>query len=108
MLMVKPDEDMLMGERTLKVRLRESQLKFPSEDLSLNVVRCATYSQGFLNRQLIVLLSCLGVPDNVFLDLQREAKELASVTEIYKKLLHRTSKVIRSFRKRTSNKKKIG
>jgi RNA-dependent RNA polymerase len=53
----------------IEIRLRESQIKFPSNDLSLNVVRCATYSQGYLNRQLIMLLSCLGVPDHIFLNL---------------------------------------
>jgi hypothetical protein len=74
----------------IEIRLRESQIKFPSNDLSLNVVRCATYSQGYLNRQLIMLLSCLGVPDHVFLGLQRKAKEMVQVSEIYKKLLVKT------------------
>jgi hypothetical protein len=32
------------------VKLRKSQVKFPSTDLSFNVVRGATFSQGFLNR----------------------------------------------------------
>lgn len=74
----------------IEIRLRESQIKFPSNDLSLNVVRCATYSQGYLNRQLIMLFSCLGVPDHIFLNLQRKAKEMVQVSEIYKKLLVKT------------------
>ena len=51
------------------VVLRDSQIKFKSNDLGLNVVRCATYSQGYLNRQVIILLNCLGVPAEVFLKL---------------------------------------
>ena len=34
---------------------------------SLNVIRCSTFSQGFLNRQFIIALSDLGVPDDYFL-----------------------------------------
>jgi hypothetical protein len=49
------------------VLLRESQIKFPSKNLSLDIVRCATYSQGFLNRQIIILLNCLGVPKEYFM-----------------------------------------
>ena len=55
----------------LKIQLRKSNIKFSSEDLSLNIVRCATASQGYLNRQMIVMLNCLGVPDTVFLEMQR-------------------------------------
>ena len=83
-----PSENSELGP--IEIRLRESQIKFPSNDLSLNVVRCATYSQGYLNRQLIMLLSCLGVPDQVFLNLQRKAKEMVQVSAIYKKLLVKT------------------
>ena len=49
-----------------------------------------------------MLLSCLGVPDQVFLDLQRKNKEMVQVGEIYKRLLAKTQKVLRSFRKVTS------
>jgi RNA dependent RNA polymerase len=47
-----------------------------------------------------VLLSSLAVPDQVFLDLQREAKQMATVNEIYKKLLTKTAKVLRVFKKK--------
>jgi RNA-dependent RNA polymerase len=53
-----------------QVRLRESQVKFLSADRGLNVVRCATFSQGYLNRQIIILLNALGVPEEVFLKMQ--------------------------------------
>ena len=32
------------------ILLRKSQVKFPSQNLSLEIVRCATFSQGYLNR----------------------------------------------------------
>ena len=41
-----------------KVLLRPSQVKFPSENFTLDIIRCATFSQGFLNRQIITLLHC--------------------------------------------------
>ena len=77
LMTMKSNEDLVNKEtgRKYDIRLRESQIKFPSNDLTFNVVRCATYSQGYLNRQLIILLSCLGVPDQIFIDLQRKAKQ---------------------------------
>ena len=47
--------------------LRKSQVKFPSENLTLEVVRCATFSQGYLNKQVILLLHSLGVPVDYFM-----------------------------------------
>lgn len=106
-LMVKPDnemtrltiEDYEVVETPVDIRLRESQVKFASSDLSLNVVRCATFSQGYLNRQIIILLNSLGVPDQVFLDLQREAKQRISIAEIYKNLVQKTQRIQRGFTK---------
>ena len=37
------------------------------EVLSLNVIRCSTFSPGFLNKQFILALSDLGVPHDYFL-----------------------------------------
>ena len=54
-------------EGPIQVQLRDSQIKFPSPDLSLNIIRMATFSQGFLNRQIITLLHCLGVPEEYFI-----------------------------------------
>jgi len=51
----------LMYDNTLKgkkIQFRESQEKFKSPDMQLEVIRCATYSQGYLNRQVIMLMSC--------------------------------------------------
>ena len=113
-LMVVPDDLMKSNfiqvgdefvEQDVLIRLRESQIKFQSNDLTLNVVRCATFSQGFLNRQLIILLSCIGVPDEVFMTLQQKAKETVSVSEIYKKLILNVDKVYKSFKKQSLPKK---
>ena len=49
-LMVNPKMSEKEESSSVVVCLRESQIKFASNDLSLNVVRCATYSQGYLNR----------------------------------------------------------
>ncbi|KAK9434042.1 RNA dependent RNA polymerase-domain-containing protein [Lipomyces doorenjongii] len=50
-----------------KVQLRESQLKFESTHLTLEIVRCSSIASSRLNRQIIAVLSTLGVPDDVFL-----------------------------------------
>jgi hypothetical protein len=52
-----------------KIQLRPSQIKFESEHLTLEVIRTSTYIHGFLNRQVITILSALGVADKVFLEL---------------------------------------
>jgi len=41
-------------------------MKFQCDEFPLEVIRCATFSQGYLNRQVIMLLNALGVPDKVF------------------------------------------
>lgn len=56
-----------LGEGLRLVQLRPSQKKFKSKDHFLEVIRCSTFSQGYLNRQVILLLSNLGVKDEVFM-----------------------------------------
>ena len=87
------------------VKLRRSQIKFASGDSSLNIVRCATFSQGFLNRQIIILLSCLGVQDDVFLQMQSKAKDYAHVTRIYNSLYKRAKEACLGFKKKTGRDK---
>ncbi|KAK4165762.1 RNA-dependent RNA polymerase [Cladorrhinum sp. PSN259] len=58
------------------VQVRPSQEKFSAEYNGLEIVRCSQFSAATLNRQTITVLSCLGVPDNVFVQLMRE--QLAS------------------------------
>jgi len=50
-----------------QIQLRNSQTKFPSNDLSFNVIRCSTFGQGYLNRSIILLLKCIGVSDDYFI-----------------------------------------
>lgn len=51
------------------VQLRPSQIKFDSDHLELEVVKVATYRKGYLNRQIIILMSALGVSDDYVLEL---------------------------------------
>ncbi|CAN6727693.1 unnamed protein product [Malus baccata var. baccata] len=53
--------------------LRESMCKYQSNNTALDVLKWSTYQPCFLNRQLITLLSTLGVPDHVFQRKQRQA-----------------------------------
>ena len=54
-----------------KAVFRPSMLKFESPHRRLEVLQTSRPQVVFLNHQLIMLLSNLGVPDEVFLNLQR-------------------------------------
>nr|AHL27584.1 RNA-dependent RNA polymerase 1 [Salvia miltiorrhiza] len=58
---------------SVKMSLRPSMLKYQSDDTKLNVLGWSKYQPCFLNRQIITLLSTLGVMDHVFEKKQREA-----------------------------------
>ena len=49
-----------------QIHIRKSQYKFPATDESLEIIRWSQYASANLNRQLILILSALGVPDQVF------------------------------------------
>ncbi|ORE10358.1 hypothetical protein BCV72DRAFT_333018 [Rhizopus microsporus var. microsporus] len=53
----------------VKVQLRPSQLQLKSKHLTLEAIRTSTYIHGYFNRQVITLLSALGVHHEVFLKL---------------------------------------
>lgn len=55
-----------------KLSLRKSMCKYKSENTKLDVLAWSKYKPCFLNRQIIVLLSTLGVKDRVFRRKQRE------------------------------------
>uniref|UniRef100_A0A1J3CMU9 RNA-dependent RNA polymerase n=1 Tax=Noccaea caerulescens TaxID=107243 RepID=A0A1J3CMU9_NOCCA len=55
-----------------KLSLRKSMSKFESENTKLDVLAWSKYQPCYLNRQLITLLSTLGVKDNVFEKKQRQ------------------------------------
>ncbi|KAL2017036.1 hypothetical protein VTK56DRAFT_2648 [Thermocarpiscus australiensis] len=60
----------------IEVHVRPSQEKFHAEYNGLEIIRCSQFSCATLNRQTILILSCLGVPDCVFTEMTRE--QLAS------------------------------
>ncbi|KAF9972082.1 hypothetical protein BGZ73_004836 [Actinomortierella ambigua] len=52
------------------VGIRPSMNKFDSGHYVLEVIKTSHFIPSYLNRQIVVLLSALGVPDKVFLDLK--------------------------------------
>ncbi|KZV22426.1 RNA-dependent RNA polymerase 1-like [Dorcoceras hygrometricum] len=57
----------------VKLSLRPSMLKYQSDNTKLDVLAWSKYQPCFLNRQIITLLSTLGIKDYVFEEKQREA-----------------------------------
>lgn len=55
-----------------KLSLRGSMKKFESQSTVLNITKWSDYQLAFLNREIITLLSTLGVPDDVFDEMQRD------------------------------------
>lgn len=82
------------------IEVRPSMIKFKSDDLGLEIIRCATFSQGYLNRQVIMLLECLGVEDDVFLTLLNKAMEKLEVTKIIMHLVKRCQEMFKKNAKR--------
>ncbi|KAL3731289.1 hypothetical protein ACJRO7_028202 [Eucalyptus globulus] len=68
---------------SVKLSLRESMSKYESNETKLNVLACSKYQPLFLNRQLITLLSTLGVPDHVFEKKQRNAVDQLNAILVY-------------------------
>ncbi|KAI9368815.1 RNA dependent RNA polymerase-domain-containing protein [Aspergillus egyptiacus] len=60
MLIVSPEA------RRQEVHIRESQYKFAALHQGLEIIRWSQFSVATLNRQLILVLSTLGIPDEVF------------------------------------------
>ncbi|CAI2178873.1 1603_t:CDS:2 [Funneliformis geosporum] len=74
--------------RNNQIQVRPSQEKFESDHYVLEVIRGSTFIPAYLNRQAITLLSVLGVPDNVFIDLKN-----AQVNELDKMLKNENNAV---------------
>ncbi|OAT04159.1 RNA-directed RNA polymerase [Blastomyces gilchristii SLH14081] len=53
--------------RQREVHIRRSQFKFPASHNGLEIIRYSHFSYATLNRQLILILSALGTPDEVFI-----------------------------------------
>ena len=56
----------------IDIKVRASQFKFDSSSQELEIIRWSEFWQPFLNRQIILVLSELGVDVNVFLNMQRQ------------------------------------
>jgi len=89
------------GEISPLMLFRESMKKFDGKILDLGVIRCSTFSQAYLNRQVILILDFLGVPRQVFLDKNRRAIEGLNVD----KIIERLSKQAREIRKLNQGKR---
>ncbi|XP_022775725.1 probable RNA-dependent RNA polymerase 1 [Durio zibethinus] len=57
---------------SVKLSLRKSMQKFDADSTSLDVLSWSKYHPCYLNRQIILLLSTLGVKDHVFEEKQKE------------------------------------
>ncbi|KAF8035866.1 hypothetical protein BT93_C1786 [Corymbia citriodora subsp. variegata] len=56
----------------IRLSLRHSMNKFQSNHTTLEVCSWTRFQPGFLNRQIVTLLSALKVPDEVFWDMQEK------------------------------------
>lgn len=54
------------------VQIRPSQYKFEAQNVGLEIIRASALSVATFNRQLIIILSTLGVPDSAFIQKQQE------------------------------------
>jgi len=54
------------------IALRPSLIKFEGKYEDLEILDSNKYRSGYLNRQIIILLLSLGVPESVFLELQND------------------------------------
>lgn len=54
------------------VHIRPSQYKFEAQNVGLEIIRASALSVACLNRQLIIILSTLGVLDSVFIRKQQD------------------------------------
>jgi RNA-dependent RNA polymerase len=58
------------------VKIRRSQFKFETTYSGMEIIRWSEYWVATLNRQLITVLSAIGVPDDIFLLMQEREIEL--------------------------------
>ena len=83
---------LVLKENDMKglVEVRPSMRKYKGQDFDLGIIRCATYSVAYLNRQVIMLLSkkSLKVPDALFLKMQTEAIKRLNKGRMHRSLIH--------------------
>ncbi|XP_042502410.1 RNA-dependent RNA polymerase 1-like [Macadamia integrifolia] len=64
---------------TMKLSLRKSMCKYESQNTKLDVLAWSKYQPCFLNRQIITLLSTLGVKDHIFQEKQKQVVDKLDV-----------------------------
>ena len=69
------------------VEVRPSMRKFKGSEYDLGIIRCATYSVAYLNRQVIMLLSSLKVPNEIFMEKLENAMKLLDKKIVHKNLI---------------------
>ncbi|KAL9114236.1 MAG: hypothetical protein Q9227_001658 [Pyrenula ochraceoflavens] len=58
--------------KLFETQIRDSQFKFETKHHGMEIIRCSEFWAASLSRQIILLLSFLGVTDEVFLTKQKE------------------------------------
>lgn len=58
--------------KSREIHIRRSQYKFPALHEGLEIIRWSKFAAAYLNRQLILVLSTLQVPDQVFISKLKE------------------------------------
>ncbi|EED13834.1 RNA-directed RNA polymerase (Sad-1), putative [Talaromyces stipitatus ATCC 10500] len=81
--------------RGREIEIRPSQEKFPANHQGLEIIRWSQFSSATLNRQLIAVLSSLGIEDKVFHGkLQRMVSNLEEATHYDRAAMHLLQKYI--------------
>ncbi|KAL8763852.1 MAG: hypothetical protein Q9184_000448 [Pyrenodesmia sp. 2 TL-2023] len=60
-----------LDSKAQEITIRRSQYKFAARSEGLEIIRWSQFAASNLNRQIILVLSTLGVPDSVFLEKQK-------------------------------------
>lgn len=82
----------LLGKNGLPhIWFRKSMKKFEGKFNELSTIRISTFSPAYLNRQVILLLDYLGVPQQFFLDRNRKALENLDVKKTVRRLQKQTT-----------------
>lgn len=76
-----------------EVHIRSSQQKFEAEYTGLEIIRSSGLATPFFNRQIIIILSTLGVSDHIFMKKQHD------MVHDYEKAMHDESIAVEKLRK---------
>jgi RNA-dependent RNA polymerase len=77
------------------IQIRPSQYKFAAMHNGLEIIRCSSYVGAVLNRQIIIVLSALGVTDSIFRDkMENQLGDLELAMTDEKVALHQLQKSV--------------